>query len=216
MTAALGYAIGIVLSYLIGSIIFGYLFGRMGGIDIRRWGSKNVGATNVARVLGYKRGIVVFCLDVGKGLAATGLIGRLMGGMMGTDPALFMVLCGAAVIVGHTFPVWLGFKGGKGVATALGVWLIINPLATLIALAVFAALVGLWRYVSLGSIGAALVLPAAVYLVGFSTPEMVFALVVSALVLVRHIGNIGRLIKGAENRIGGPKKKKAAGKQAAL
>ena len=202
-----GYAIGVVLSYLIGSITWGYLFGRLGGIDIRRWGSGNVGATNVARVLGGRRGVIVFVLDTLKGVAAAGLIGRCMGGILGTDATLFLVFCCVAVILGHVFPCWLRFKGGKGVATALGAWLVLDPIATLIALGVWIVLVVVWRYVSLGSIAAAVALPVVVALlnrdnVDAALPQLLFAVVLSLLVLARHIGNIGRLIKGTESRIG--------------
>ncbi|HUU42981.1 MAG TPA: glycerol-3-phosphate 1-O-acyltransferase PlsY [Planctomycetota bacterium] len=202
-----GYVIGVVLSYLIGSITWGYLFGRLGGIDIRRWGSGNVGATNVARVLGAQRGIVVLVLDTLKGVAAAGLVGRMLGGAWNTDPTLFLVFCSVAVILGHIFPCWLKFRGGKGVAAALGAWLVLQPVPTLIALAVWIVLVAVWRYVSLGSITAAATLPFAVWLWNRSDvkavlPQLIFAVVLSVLVIVRHLGNIRRLIRGTENRIG--------------
>ena len=203
----LGYVIGVVLSYLIGTIIWGYLFGRLGGIDIRRWGSGNVGATNVGRILGRQRGIVVLVLDVLKGVAAAGLIGCGMGGIFDTDPTLFVVLSSVAAIVGHMFPFWLGFRGGKGVATALGVWLVIAWLPTLIALAVFSVVVSLWRYISLGSIVASVVLPTALWLLNMNDvhavlPQLIFAAALAALVIIRHLGNINRLLRGTENKVG--------------
>lgn len=210
MTETLGIILGVIVAYLIGSIPFGYLMGRLGGIDIRRWGSRNVGATNVARVLGIRRGAVVLVLDVLKGAAAAGLVGRGFAGPFDIAEghrALLLVLCGAAAILGHTFPCWLRFKGGKGVATALGVWLVLSPVATLIALAVWGLLVAIWRYVSLGSIVAAAVLPGALFSLHYShlravLPQLVFAGLLAALVIVRHRSNIVRLARGTENKIG--------------
>ncbi|HUW57433.1 MAG TPA: glycerol-3-phosphate 1-O-acyltransferase PlsY [Planctomycetota bacterium] len=206
MLAVLGYSLAVLLSYLLGSIPFGYLMGRLGGIDIRRWGSKNVGATNVGRVLGFRRGVFVFVLDVLKGAGAVGLIGRSLAGWFELDPSLACVLCGASAVLGHTFPCWLRFKGGKGVATALGVWLVLAPVTTLIALAVWAGLVAVWRYVSLGSIVGAVVLPCAFLALhhdhlGEELPQLVFAVLVAVLVILRHVGNIGRLLKGTESKV---------------
>lgn len=207
MIEILGCVLAAALSYFLGSIPFGYLIGRVGGIDIRRWGSGNVGATNVGRVLGVRRGVFVFALDALKGAAAVGLIGRGFAGLFGLDYSLCLVLCGAAAVAGHTFTCWLRFKGGKGVATALGAWLVLAPVTTLIALAVWAILVAIWRYVSLGSIVAAVVLPGALVALNYSglqavLPQLVFAALLAALVIVRHRGNIVRLVKGTESRIG--------------
>jgi glycerol-3-phosphate acyltransferase PlsY len=203
----LACAIGTVLSYFIGSIPFGYLVGRMGGVDIRRCGSRNVGATNVARVLGWRRGVSVLVLDGLKGAAAVGLVGGLLWKRAGTDRSLLMALCGAGVILGHTFTCWLRFKGGKGVAAALGAWLVLAPAATLTALAAWLVTVAVWRYVSLGSIVASIVLPVALAILNRSspataTPELVFAGLLTVLVIVRHYGNILRLLAGTENKIG--------------
>ena len=199
MLALVGYVLAVVLCYLLGSIPFGYLIGRMGGIDIRQWGSKNVGATNVARVLGFRRGVLVFVLDTLKGAAAVGLLGRGFTGWFALNPSLCLVLSGAAVVLGHTFTCWLQFKGGKGVATALGAWLVLAPIATLIALAVWILLVAVWRYVSLGSIVAAVALPCVLVALNYSRldavlPHLVFAILLTVLVIVRHTSNIGRLL----------------------
>ena len=113
MLAVAGYVLAVLLSYLLGSIPFGYLIGRVGGIDIRQWGSKNVGATNVGRILGVRRGVLVFVLDTLKGAAAVGLIGRGFTGWSGVNPSLCLVLSGAAVVLGHTFTCWLRFKGSS-------------------------------------------------------------------------------------------------------
>ena len=203
---ALGWTLGLVGAYLLGSIPFGYLVGRMGGIDIRQWGSKNVGATNVARILGWRRGAFVLALDVLKGAAAVGLLARGLADWVepGQRP-LFLVLAAAAAVIGHTFPCWLKFKGGKGVATALGVWLVLAWLPTAIALGVWLVVVAIFRYVSLASIFAAAALPAAVWLFrakdGSDTPLVVFAALLGLLVVARHAGNIVRIAKGTENRI---------------
>jgi len=207
MLAGVAYVLGVALSYLIGSVPFGYLIGRVGGIDIRRWGSGNVGATNVGRVLGVRRGVLVFALDTLKGAAATGLVGRTFAGLFGADAALLAVLCAAAVTLGHSFTCWLRFKGGKGVATALGTWLVLAPIPTLIVLGAWTAVVGVSRYVSIGSIVAAALLPPVLVLFNRSDlhsvlPELVFAGLLSVLVILKHVGNIVRLVKGTENKIG--------------
>jgi glycerol-3-phosphate acyltransferase PlsY len=203
----LGWVLGLALCYLLGSIPFGYLIGRLGGIDIRRWGSKNVGATNVARILGWRRGVIVLVLDALKGAGAVGLIGHGFARMIPPEHhTLFLVLCGAAVVVGHSFPCWLAFKGGKGVATALGAWLVLAWLPTLIALAAWAIVVAIWRYVSLASIVAAVVLPGVLVASKWpnlkaETPLVVFAGLLSLLVILKHIGNIVRIARGTESRI---------------
>ena len=207
MLAGLGYVLAVVLSYLLGSIPFGYLVGRMGGIDIRRWGSKNVGATNVARIMGVRRGVLVFVLDTLKGAAAVGLLGRGFAGWFALSPSLCRVLSGAAGGVVHTFTCWLQFKGGKGVATALGAWLVLAPITTLIALAVWIIFVAMWRYVSLGSVVAAVALPCVLVALNYSRldavlPQLIFAILLAVLVIVRHTSNIVRLVKGTESKAG--------------
>ena len=207
MMPVVGWTLGLVGPYLLGSIPFGYLVGRMGGIDIRRWGSKNVGATNVGRILGWRRGVLVLALDVLKGAAAVGLLARGFAGMVGEEHrTLFLVLAGASGVVGHTFTCWLRFRGGKGVATALGVWLVLAWLPTLIALTVWCVVVAIWRYVSLASIVAGAALPATLATLRWNdlkstAPELVFAGLLAALIVARHAANIVRIVKGTECRI---------------
>jgi glycerol-3-phosphate acyltransferase PlsY len=155
-------------------------------------------------VLGTKRGIVVLVLDVGKGALAVGVVGAVLTACFsGSDLIALRVFCGLGVIVGHIFPCWLKFRGGKGVAAGLGAWLVIDPIPTLIALAVWGIVVCLSRYVSLGSIVAAVALPVAVALLhkGESIPQMGFAVLIPVLVILSHRSNIIRLLKGKENRI---------------
>jgi glycerol-3-phosphate acyltransferase PlsY len=198
----------LVGSYLIGSIPFGYLVARMRGVDIFREGSGNIGATNVGRVLGRRFGILVFLLDFGKGAVPT-LIAGLMAGQdeLGFPKHLVEVLAGLAAFLGHLFPVYLRFRGGKGVATAAGVVAVLLPGPTLGALLAWIAVVSATRYVSLASLVAAAVL-CTLRLV--TTPEpfardnitlTAFCFVAAGLVAWRHRANIGRLLRGTENRL---------------
>lgn len=195
----------VLLAYFLGSIPFGYLIvkGKQGA-DVRKSGSGATGATNVMRNAGKAAGIATLLLDALKGFAAVWLARRITG-TEGTS----WVIAGAAVaaIVGHIFPVWLGFKAGKGVATGLGVFLGIAPLAVLAAACVFAIVVGLTRYVSLGSILATASMPAWAWLLQRDDPDLVrtmSALSVSAvLIIIKHHENIRRLIGGTENKFGG-------------
>jgi glycerol-3-phosphate acyltransferase PlsY len=221
----LGVILAIVVSYLLGSVPIGYLYARARGVDLRKIGSGNIGATNVYRAFGKVPAIVTFCLDVAKGLVAVMLIARLGGvwqaGIAGTTAAgagvegaplpiggseYTAVLCGLAAIGGHVASVFMKFKGGKGVATAVGVFLGLAPLATVICLAIWAALFGAFRYVSLGSIVGAAALPVMIWLVDRDQfrpdPVFYFALIVAAIVIVTHRTNIGRLAKGKEHKIG--------------
>ena len=197
----LGPVLAIVLSYLLGSVPIGYLYARARGVDLRKIGSGNIGATNVYRAFGKAPAIVIFWLDVAKGLVAVVLIARLGAGWEYTA-----ILCGLAAIAGHVTSPFMGFKGGKGVATAVGVFLGLAPLATAICLGIWALLFGLFRYVSLGSIVGAVVCPIMIWVLdreGYrSDPVFYFALLVAVLVVITHRSNIRRLLKGTENRIG--------------
>jgi glycerol-3-phosphate acyltransferase PlsY len=190
-----------------GAIPFGLLIARTQGIDIREHGSRNIGATNVWRVLGKKWGLLTFVCDAGKGMVALGVARSLASGMPGEQAALAGVLAALGCILGHSFPVWLGFKGGKGVATSLGVLLGMMPIASLAVLVLWGAVFGLSRYVSLASIAAAVALPAvtaALLKMGHLTGwiHFYFACVAAFLVIWRHRENIRRLAAGTENRFG--------------
>jgi glycerol-3-phosphate acyltransferase PlsY len=197
-----GTVLAIVLSYLLGSVPIGYLYARARGVDLRKIGSGNVGATNVYRAFGKAPAIVIFWLDVAKGLVAVTLIVRLGGG--GWEYTA--ILCGLAAIAGHVTSIFMKFKGGKGVATAVGVFLGLAPLATLICLGIWAVLFGVFRYVSLGSVTGAAALPVMMWLVNRDQfkpdPVFYFALLVAAIVIVTHRANIGRLATGKEHKIG--------------
>jgi glycerol-3-phosphate acyltransferase PlsY len=189
----------VFLGYLLGSIPFGYLFvrARSGG-DIRAMGSGNIGATNVARAAGWSIGVATLVLDVAKGFFAVWLAGHFSDGNI-----RFMMYAGLAAILGHVFPVWLRFSGGKGVATALGVFFAICWAAAAVAVAIFAIVVIFWRYVSLASVSAAAALPLLVYVLyapGHAPPVAVSTctLLAAVLVIVKHRENIERLMAGTE------------------
>ncbi len=210
--------------YLVGALPFGYLIGRLKGVDIRQAGSGNIGATNVGRLLGRKWGILAFMLDVAKGLGPTLAAGAVLG-TLGADAAdsdpmrnVAWLACGVCCILGHNFPVYLAFRGGKGVATSLGVVLGVYPYLTLAGLLAFAiwVIVALTsRYVSLGSIAAAAALPVLFAVItwrwggagalGSNWPVLGFAVLAAGLVIYRHRGNISRLRAGTESRMGGPR-----------
>ncbi|HEX8353666.1 MAG TPA: glycerol-3-phosphate 1-O-acyltransferase PlsY, partial [Pyrinomonadaceae bacterium] len=157
------YVAVVALAYMLGSIPFGYLLVRLrGGGDVRETGSGGTGATNVTRRAGKGVGVLTLLLDASKGAAAV-LAARAA---LGTGAEWWVCAAAAAAVLGHVFPVWLRFRGGKGVATGLGVFVVLAPLATLCALVAFVAVVRLWRYVSLGSMAAACVLPLAVWSLG--------------------------------------------------
>lgn len=197
-------------AYLLGSIPFGMLLTRMRGAgDLRKSGSGNIGATNVARVAGPLAGILTLVLDAGKGAAAVLLAERYTNGS-----AMWMTLAALAALVGHCFPVWLRFKGGKGVAPALGVFTVLSPLAALAALTLFVLVVAYGRYVSLGSITAAAAMPLLIYLLWappHAPPLIVTAgtFAASALIIWKHDANIQRLVQGDEPKFSFSKRKQA-------
>jgi glycerol-3-phosphate acyltransferase PlsY len=181
-------------AYLLGSVPFGYLLYRASvGKDIRTTGSGNIGATNVFRAAGWLPAAATFVLDVGKGFAA-GLIARWLGG-----GASAVSLAIVFVTVGHCFPVFLNFRGGKGVATAFGAFLAVSPLAALICACFFALDLAMFGYVSLASILAAAVFPVVLLIMGgYPQPVLIAAFAAAALIIVRHRGNIHRLRTGSE------------------
>lgn len=201
------HAAVIPLAYLLGSIPFGYLLVRLSvGDDVRETGSGGTGATNVTRRAGKGVGVLTLLLDLLKGTAAVLIARALLGA--GEDAQWWVCAAGAAAVLGHVFPVWLKFRGGKGVATGLGVFLVLAPLATLCALFLFVVVVWLWRYVSLGSMVAASVLPFAVWMLsrlGVSDrapkPLLVLSILGAALIVFMHRANVGRLLRGEESKL---------------
>lgn len=199
MTA--GVALGLIGSYLLGSIPAAYIAGKAKGVDLRKHGSGNLGATNVFRVLGAKIGIAVFLFDMAKG----GLPVYLFPHWIPTDnPVIFAIACGIAAIVGHVRPIYLKFgKGGKGVATAAGVFLALAPVQTLLTLLVFGAVLFISGYVSLGSLTSAVALPILLgATVGVRSPLFTVSVIIALFVFWTHRANIRRLRAGEEHRFG--------------
>lgn len=184
-----------IVAYLLGSIPFGYLIVRgKSGADIRETGSGGTGATNVSRRAGKAAGVLTLLLDAAKGCVAV-LIARTVSGEDWVIAAAVI-----AVLVGHIFPVWLRFRGGKGVATGVGIFLVLAPIALLCAGVVFVAVVVLTRYVSLGSLTAAALIPVLVWLQSDSQALVVAAVAGALLIVFAHRGNIQRLASGTESR----------------
>ena len=190
-------ASAILAAYLIGSIPFALILSRRWGLaDLRHVGSGNLGAANVMRASGVTAGLLVALLDMAKGAASVWLAERV-----GTGAAL-PAAAGLAAIVGHIYPVWLRFRGGKGVATACGVFSILTPLAVPPAVAIFAAVVWLTKYVSLGSLLASIALPPLAYALGSPEPAVLAALGASAIIIFSHRSNVLRLRARTERRLG--------------
>ncbi len=181
-------------AYLLGSVPTGLLLARSMGVNIREAGSGNIGATNVYRTIGRKLGILTLVGDCLKGLIPV-LIAKWLG-----LPEIWIAAVGLAAFLGHVYTVFLGFKGGKGVATALGVLLGTSPLSVLFGVVVFALVLYKWRYVSLASITAAAVIPVLVWVVGQGPELIAMALVIAGVVILKHRENISRLKAGTENR----------------
>ena len=206
MPAILIYLLTAIGAYLLGSIPFGFLVARARGVDIRSAGSGNIGATNAMRVLGKPAGIAVLLLDAAKGYAAVAFLPLLLLKVLppsSTEPVMLPLLAGICAVLGHNYTCWLKFKGGKGIATTAGVYLALAPLALLIALVVFLLAVAVTRYVSVGSIAAAIALPAAIWIM--RPGDRCLGLVTTALgvlAIYKHKTNIQRLRAGTENRLG--------------
>jgi len=184
----------VIAAYLLGSVPTGLLLGKAFGVDIRTTGSGNIGATNVYRTLGRNVGVMTLACDCLKGLIPV-LAARCFG-----LPDIWVAAAGFAAFFGHVYTVFLGFKGGKGVATALGVFLGISPLAVLVAVGVFAIVIGQWRYVSLASISAAAAMPLIVAFIDRRPLIIIMTLLIAALVIWNHRENLGRLKAGTENK----------------
>ena len=197
----------VIASYILGSIPFGYVAGRLAGIDVRKAGSGNVGATNVVRVLGKRYGYPVFALDVLKGFGAVKISMLMASGPPPewNSPEIFGILAATSAVLGHVYPPWLKFKGGKGVATSAGALLALTPVATLIGVAIWIIVFWLTRYVSLASVVATVALPIVILMI--RSPDenrgklLVYSSVcVAALVIWRHRSNLSRLMRGTEPR----------------
>ena len=193
--------LGLALAYLIGAIPIGLIVGLLMGTDVRRIGSGNIGATNVLRALGPKIGLPVFLADVLKGI-----VGVAIGRAFGMEGWL-LSMCALFVVLGHCYSVFMGFKGGKGVASSLGTVIMLAPAAAAIALGFFLLVVLPTRLVSLGSIAGGVALPVAFYALNADTPEALVPLAAMALIVIgRHHENIERLLKGEEHRFGSSKR----------
>lgn len=188
--------LAITLGYLVGSVPFAYLLARRRGIDLRREGSGNVGAANVLRTTGTREAATAVCLDAMKGALAVLIVQRVT-----TEPTA-PVAAGLAAVIAHIHPVWLGFRGGKGVATAAGAFAMLSPGAVLIATCVFVAAVWMTRFVSVGSMAAAITLAATTAAGDWPGSVAVGATGTALIILYRHRGNMARVIAGTERRIG--------------
>lgn len=199
-----------IAAYFLGSIPFGLLLTRaLGRGDVRNVGSGNIGATNVARAAGSLAGVFTLVLDAAKGAGAVLLAERLS-----NDNATWTMIAAFAALLGHCFPIWLKFKGGKGVATAAGVFLVLSPLACLAAIILFLLVVIFWRYVSLGSVSAAAAMPLLIYLLWAPphAPPLVITIgtfAVSLQITYKHRGNLRRLVERTEPKFSFPKNKGA-------
>lgn len=199
-----------IVAYLLGSIPFGLLLTKvLGRGDVRKVGSGNIGATNVARAAGLLAGIFTLVLDLVKGTGAV-----LLAEKLSNDSATWMMVAAFAVLLGHCFPIWLKFKGGKGVATAAGIFLVLSPLACLAAVVLFILVVIFWKYVSLGSVSAAAAMPLLIYFLwapGHAPPLVltIGTLAVSMLIAYKHRGNLRRLVVGTEPEFSFSKNKDA-------
>lgn len=183
-------------SYLLGAIPFGLIISKMVGIDVRQEGSRNIGATNVSRVLGKKLGLLTLVCDALKGYLPMLAVANFLPDQ--EQKELLVCLCGIMAVLGHMFSVYLGFRGGKGVATSLGVFLFLSPAAIGISLVVFIAVVALSGFVSVGSLLVAALIPVWLWLLGGSPIVILTAAVVATLIWIKHYENIVRLWQGRE------------------
>lgn len=189
----------LILSYLIGAIPFAYIISKVfKNIDIRKHGSGNPGATNVYRTVSKPLGILTFICDALKGFVPVFFVT-----LINPSSYLIVLLVALVTILGHIYTVFLNFKGGKGVATGCGIFLAINPIATLICLAVFAIILALSKYVALASIFAAITLPISLFLLDATKEILVFSIFIAGIVIFRHMSNIKRILNGTENKIFG-------------
>jgi glycerol-3-phosphate acyltransferase PlsY len=199
------YTVAVVVSYLLGSLPSGYLAGKARGVDLRTVGSGNIGATNAFRALGKTAGFCVLLVDGFKGFAAAWWVPELVAGLFPSAPPEkehLALAAGVAAILGHNYTCWLGFKGGKGIATSAGVVMAWVPLACLTALALWVVLFLATRFVSVASLGAAVILPLAVWFYNGTLTMTCVMSALSALAIYKHKANIRRLMQGTEPRVG--------------
>jgi len=186
-----------LFAYLLGSIPFALLVVKLvKGVDVREYGSGNVGATNAFRILGLGLGILVALLDIGKGFIAVSVARYFF-----ADQPLLLLVAGLLAIAGHNWPIFLNFKGGKGVATSVGVLISLSPKTILVAFLVWLIIVLITQYVSLASIVAAIVIPILMYLFAQETIFIILAVLIAIFVIYRHQANIKRLLAGTENKV---------------
>ncbi|MDQ7039260.1 MAG: glycerol-3-phosphate 1-O-acyltransferase PlsY [Aquificota bacterium] len=185
-----------LFGYLLGSVLFGEIIAKAKGVNIREIGSGNVGATNVGRALGKRYALLVFLLDAGKGFLPAYLGFRVM-----DTGSTGMVLVGLAPVVGHMFPLFSRFRGGKGVATAFGVLTALSPVVAVLAFLVWGLVLLVTRYVSLASIISSFSSPFLLAVFGYQPPVLILALLVALLIVIRHRPNIDRLLRGEEPRV---------------
>jgi glycerol-3-phosphate acyltransferase PlsY len=194
------YLLVSVIAYLLGNFATAYVVAKAAGkIDIRKFGSGNAGSTNVLRVLGVKAAILVFAGDVLKGVAAV-IIGRYLAGSNGA------LLAGILVVIGHNWPIVLGGKGGKGIATTIGVMLAIDPLIVLFIVVIGVIIIAVTRYVSLASVTGVIIFPISMIVANKPLEYIIFSLILCGMALFKHWSNIGRLMHGTESKIGLKKK----------
>ncbi len=197
--------LALLLSFVVGSIPFGVLLGKMRGVDVRAVGSGNIGATNVWRALGPTFGVLSFALDMLKGLAGP-LLGRLLlHGAGGSGHEIGVAACGIAAVLGHIFSPFLGFKGGKGISTSLGALFGLMPLVGITIFAFWGVVLGLTRMISLASVAACIGLPVLALLFHVPTPFFLVALLMGLFALAKHIPNLKRIVAGTEPKIGAKK-----------
>lgn len=205
----ISYIVGIIISYLIGGIPFGYVIAVAKGVDIRTEGSGNIGATNVGRVLGKKYGLIIFVLDMLKGFIVVFFVPTVVSSAVNiptTTGNLLVVLCGFCAVLGHAFPVFLNFKGGKAVATSFGVFIWLVPISIGIAFGVWLITVIVTRYVSLGSmLGSLSLIGTIIFIVdspfGNNLYLTAMSVAVAILIVARHTPNIQRIIAGTEKKV---------------
>jgi acyl phosphate:glycerol-3-phosphate acyltransferase len=195
MSAMFTAALWIILSYLLGSIPVGILLSRLKGQDPRKVGSGNIGATNVMRTAGKALGIITLLGDAAKGFIPT-LLAKMCG-----FPATVVAAAGLAAFLGHVFPLYLKFKGGKGMGTAVGVLLVINPLAVVVNMAIFAVVLKRWGYVSLGSLLVAALMPVFLFVLKTPWEYLILCLMMVVVIFVKHYDNIRRLREGTESKV---------------